>query len=174
MSSSLLLHTRVQNSSFEFFGGCELYSACRDLSSGTGGCRGVHRRHEGSGVLPSPFARCPSHLSPSPRPLLGSSQPHEQLSRRAGIGEGDREAWKPRWSADPGAPLTRTSPPACHRASRSELRAPAPQRRLQPRSAAACGWHPPSGRPGRGLSWHPRRQGSGSSGCWWRRARLRG
>ena len=58
----------------------------------------------------------------------------------------------------PGLPLTRMSPPACHRASRSGLQAPAPPRRLRPRSAAACGWRPPSARPGRGLSGRRRRR----------------
>lgn len=80
----------------------------------------------------------------------------------------------------PGLPLTRMSPPACHRASRSGLRAPAPPRRLRLRSAAACGWRPPSARPKRGLSGRrrrPRRPGarrswSASAGCCCCRARL--
>ena len=83
----------------------------------------------------------------------------------------------------PGLPLTRMSPPACHRASRSGLRAPAPRRRLRPRSAAACGWRPPSVRPERGLSGRRRRRPhrpgarrrswSASAGCCCCRARLR-
>lgn len=83
--------------------------------------------------------------------------------------------------------LTWMTPPACHRASRSGPRALAPPRRLPQKSAAACGWRPPSGRRGRGLSRRPRRRPrhprcpdarrrswSASAGCCWCRARLQG
>lgn len=84
----------------------------------------------------------------------------------------------------PQLPLTRKSPPACRRASRSGPRTRAPPRRLRQRSAAACGWRPPSGRRGRGLCGRPRRRSrrpgdrrrswSASARCRWRRARLPG
>ena len=71
---------------------------------------------------------------------------------------------KPRLSGPPSNPpctprllLTWMSPPACHRASRSGPPAPAPPQRLRPRNAAACGWRPPSGRPGRELAGRRRR-----------------
>lgn len=88
----------------------------------------------------------------------------------------------------PGLSLTWMTPPACHRASRSGPPALAPPRRLPQKSAAACGWRPPSGRRARGPSRRPRRRRprhlrcpdarrrswSASAGRCWCRARLQG